>query len=1028
MNLTAIREKLAAESGQRYWRCLEELADDPEFEALLRQQFPSQATSWADVLDRRKFLTLMGASLALAGLTGCGVQPPAETIMPYVRSPVRLTPGVPLFFATAASLGESVVGLLVESHEGRPTKIEGNPDHPASRGATDIFAQAEILNLYDPDRSQAIHSSGEISTWGEAVTAIRAAINKQHELQGAGVRFVAPKVTSPTLARQFDAVLKAFPSAQLHQYEQAASDARQRGAELAFGRHVNTVYHFDRADVVLSLGADFLAPPGNLTEVRGFCERRRVAVGERDAKRATMNRLYVAECTPSITGAKADHRWGMPAGQIESFARSVAAELDSKLAPLAEGVTQPVLTASIAALVRDLQKHGSRSVVVPGDHQPSIVHALAHAMNAALGAVGTTVTYIDPIEVPPTNSTSSLADLVRDMADRKVELLVILGVNAAYEAPVDLEFARHVANVPLSVHLGLYRDETAALCKWHISQTHFLESWSDVRASDGTATIVQPLIAPLYGGRTPHELLRLFTDPAEATNYEIVRETWRRQWSDARPTDGFETFWETAIHDGVVSGTASAMRQISLQSDWTQKLTPTDSAQPIATGDAGQDEYEIVFATDPSIYDGRYANNGWLQELPKPLTKLTWGNAALVSPATAERLGLQARATGHGGDHGEVTVDVIELRYDGRSLHVPAWIMPGQPDRSVTLHLGHGRTAAGRVGNGIGVNANLLRTSAAPWFAEGLGIRKTGEQAILACTQYHHRMEGRHLARTATLDYFRENPKFAKEIETSGEPSKHPDHALPTLYSPQDHPYNGYKWGMAIDLTACIGCNACVVACQAENNIPVVGKEQVNRGREMHWIRIDRYYRGSLDDPDYYFQPVPCMQCENAPCELVCPVEATVHSDEGLNDMVYNRCVGTRYCSNNCPYKVRRFNFLQYADFTTPSLKLLHNPEVTVRSRGVMEKCTYCVQRITQGRIVAEKEDRGVRDGEVLTACQAVCPARAISFGDLNDPASEVRQWKSRPTEYSLLEELNTLPRTTYLAELRNPNPEIVTA
>ncbi len=1028
MNLAAVREKLATESGRRFWRCLEELADDPEFDAWLRRQFPGQATLWADRLDRRKFLTLMGASLALAGLTGCGVQPPAETIMPYVRSPQRLTPGVPLFFATAASLGELTLGLLVESHEGRPTKIEGNPDHPASRGATDIFAQAEILNLYDPDRSQAVLSSGEISTWGEAAAAIRGATDRQRGKQGAGLRFLTSAITSPTLHRQLDEILKAFPAARVHQYEPVAGDARRRGAELAFGQQVDTQYHFDRADVVLSLDADFLAPPGNLADVRSFCDRRRVSVGEREATKAKMNRLYVAECTPSITGAKADHRWAMPAREIEAFARAVAAGLDSKLQPLADGVKQSVPNDSVAALVRDLKRGGAQSVVVPGDRQPPIVHALAHAMNASLGAVGTSVTYTAAVESRSTSSMASLSELVRDMASGRVDLLVILDVNAVYSAPVDLEFAKHLANVPLAIHLGLYSNETAALSKWHIPQAHFLESWSDARASDGTATIVQPLIAPLYAGRTPHELLRLFTDPAEATSYEIVRETWRQFWNDNKRGSDFETFWETAVHDGVVPGTASPTRQVSLQSNWMQKLESSDSAKTVGASEEGQESYEIVFAPDPTVYDGRYANNGWLQELPKPLTKLTWGNTALVSPKTAERLGLSAMATGHGGDHGEVTVDIVELRYEGRTLNVPAWIMPGQPDRSVTLHLGYGRTAAGRVGTGVGVNANLLRTSAAPWFADGLQIRKTDEQAIAACTQYHHQMEHRHLARTATLDDFRKNPRFAKAIDTSGERNKHSDHALPTLYPPQEHPYNGYKWGMAIDLTACIGCNACVVACQAENNIPVVGKEQVNRGREMHWIRIDRYYHGSLDDPDYHFQPVPCMQCENAPCELVCPVEATVHSDEGLNDMVYNRCVGTRYCSNNCPFKVRRFNFLQYADFTTPSLKLLHNPEVTVRSRGVMEKCTYCVQRITQGRIAAEKEDRRIRDGEVLTACQAVCPAHAISFGDMNDPASEVRGWKSRPLEYSLLEELNTVPRTTYLAELRNPNPEIVTA
>ncbi|HEV3415490.1 MAG TPA: TAT-variant-translocated molybdopterin oxidoreductase [Pirellulales bacterium] len=1026
MDYAALREKLAATSGKRFWRCLEELADDPDLETLLRRQFAGQAMAWADPLDRRKFLSLLGASLALAGISGCSVQPPVETIMPYVRSPSKLTPGIPLFFATAATVGESTIGLLVESHEGRPTKIEGNPDHPASRGATDVFAQAVILEMYDPDRSQTVLSAGEISTRGDAVVAIRAAVEKQRGKQGAGLRFLTPTVTSPTLADQLAAMLKVFPAARWHQYEPAARDSRREGSRLAFGELVNTIYHFDRADVILSLDADFLAPPGNLHYVRDFADRRRVTSSANDAKRAAMNRLYVAECTPSITGAKADHRWAMRAAEVERFARAIAAKIDPRLTSLAEGASHPVADASVGALVRDLQKTGAKSVVVAGDRQPPAVHAMAHAMNGALGANGTTVTYTDPSEFEPTNQMKSLAELTSDMAAGSVELLVILDVNAVYSAPADLEFAKHLARIPLSVHLGLYRDETAALCHWHIPKAHFLESWSDARCCDGTATIIQPLIAPLYDGRTPHEVLQLFAQPAETTGYEIVRDYWRRYWKDANRSEDFETFWETAVHDGFIPDTSLSDKKVAIQQDSIRTIGAVNAATTRSGADSER-PLEIVFATDPTIFDGRFANNGWLQELPKPLTKLTWDNAALISPALAERLGLSAAVSGHGGEHGEVTVDAVELSYAGHKLRAPVWIMPGQPDGSVTVHLGYGRTAAGRVGSGIGFNANLLRTSAAPWFDGGLEIRRTGEQMALACTQYHHRMEDRNLVRTATLDEFRRDPTFAKETAKS-EVSGHGQRTLPTLYAPQEHPYNGYKWGMAIDLNACIGCNACVVACQAENNIPVVGKEQVTRGREMHWIRIDRYYRGRPDDPEYFFQPVNCMQCENAPCELVCPVEATVHSDEGLNDMVYNRCVGTRYCSNNCPYKVRRFNFLQYSDFTTPSLQLLRNPEVTVRSRGVMEKCTYCVQRITQGRIAAEKEDRPVRDGEVLTACQAVCPAHAISFGDLNDQKSEIAEWKARPLEYPLLGELNTVPRTTYLAELRNPNLEIESA
>jgi molybdopterin-containing oxidoreductase family iron-sulfur binding subunit len=624
-----------------------------------------------------------------------------------------------------------------------------------------------------------------------------------------------------------------------------------------------------------------------------------------------------------------------------------------------------------------------------------------------------------------------------------VEMLLVLDVNAAYSAPADLDFAGQLSSVKLTVHWGLYDDETAALCHWHLPAAHDYESWSDAQAYDGTATIMQPLIAPLYGGKTIHEILSLLIDPVPRTSHDIVRDYWRRQWDKHRggaappglgPTNQFEEFWETSLHDGVVQGTALPAKEPTLAADLSEKLRrDTPARSPSA-----KDTFEIVFQPDPTIFDGRWANNGWLQECPKPLTKLTWDNAVLVSIDTAAALDLSVTPSGHGGEHGEVTVDMVELEYSGRSMTAAALILPGHPDNSATLTLGYGRTRAGQAGTGVGFNASRLRTSTAPWFGAGLKIRKTGETFKLACTEAHHLMENRGLICTATLDEFRSTPAFAQkepEPKTADAHAHEPkqadlEAALPSLYPKGDHQYNGYKWGMSIDLTKCVGCNACVVACQAENNIPVVGKEQVTRGREMHWIRVDRYYRYRGDPgygakPEVHFQPIPCQQCENAPCEVVCPVAATVHSAEGLNDMVYNRCVGTRYCSNNCPYKVRRFNFLQFTDYTTPSLKLLNNPDVTVRSRGVMEKCTYCVQRITHARLDAEKQDRTIRDGELITACQAACPAEAIVFGDLNDPKSKVARCKALPTDYTILEDLNTRPRTTYLAGLRNPNPEI---
>jgi molybdopterin-containing oxidoreductase family iron-sulfur binding subunit len=648
------------------------------------------------------------------------------------------------------------------------------------------------------------------------------------------------------------------------------------------------------------------------------------------------------------------------------------------------------------------------------------------------------VDFIEPVETGIAQRAASLGELVDDLDQGAVETLLILSGNPVFTAPANFDFAMRMKRATLRIHLSTYEDETSELCHWHIPEAHFLETWSDARAFDGTASIVQPLIAPLYSGKSAHEMLSVLLDATERPGHEIVKEYWKNFWAGksnscpavtavgeqetAREQKTWEDWWQQSLHDGVIADTAFVPRRMELQPS-------AFTAVPVTTPPAKQD-LEIVFRPDPTIYDGRFANNGWLQELPKPLTKLTWDNAAMISPATAEKFGLSTRASGHGGEHGEALADMVELHYRGRRLEVPIWIMPGQPENTVTLHLGYGRTHAGKLGEGTGFNAYRLRDSNAPWFDDSLEMAKIERQYPLACTQYHHQMENRRLLRAGSLQQFEQDPFFAADESGDNEGAADKGHAEapPTLYLPQEFPYEGYKWGMVIDLSACVGCNACITACQAENNIPVVGKEQVTFGREMHWLRVDRYFEGELDNPRIEFQPVPCMQCENAPCELVCPVGATVHSSEGLNDMVYNRCVGTRYCSNNCPYKVRRFNFLQYSDYTTESLKLLHNPEVTVRSRGVMEKCTYCVQRITSAKIDAEKQLRHVRDGEILTACQAACPAQAIVFGDLNDPQSQVAKWQRGALNYTLLSELNTQPRTSYLAALRNPNLQIETS
>jgi MoCo/4Fe-4S cofactor protein with predicted Tat translocation signal len=987
VDLAAIRARLQAKRGPQYWRSLEEVAATPAFRAFLEQEFPHQVQEWRDLVSRRRFLQLMGASLALAGLSACTSQP-QENIMPYVRAPEEVVPGKPLFFATALSLGGLAQGVLVESHMGRPTKIEGNPQHPASLGATDVFAQAAVLSMYDPDRSQALSNAGRISTWGTFLTAISTALEAHRIKKGAGLRVLTETVTSPTLAHQIQTLSTTFPEAVWHQYEPVTRDAVRQGARLAFGEEVNTVYRFDRADVVLALEADSLVSgPGHLPYARAFAAKRRVQPGQ-----TTMNRLYVVEATPSLTGAMADHRLPLRPSEIAGFARAVAQELGVFASQSPPSPVTGARAGWIKALVRDLQQHRGASIVLAGEQQPAIVHALAHAMNQALGNVGNTVVYTDPVEARPVDQLASLKALVQDMEAGKVDMLVIVGGNPVYTAPADLRFAERLSKVGLRIHLSLYEDETSALCHWHIPEAHGLEAWSDGRAYDGTVSIMQPLIAPLYDGKTASELLEALLGKPGRSSHDIVREYWKSRSSEAE----FESFWRTALHDGLVAGTALPPRQVK-----PPALSPAlvDSHMPASSPQA----LEIIFRPDPTVWDGRFANNGWLQELPKPLTKLNWDNVALLSPATAERLGL-------------ANEQVVELLYRGRTVRAPVWIMPGHADEAVTVHLGYGRWQAGHVGTDLGFNAYDLWTSEAPGFGSGLELRPTQERHALATTQHQFSMHGRHLIRAGTLQQFLEEPHFAPDMEPA------PAADL-TLYSP--HAYEGYAWGMAIDLNACIGCGACEIACQAENNIPIVGKTEVMRGRQMHWLRIDRYYEGSLENPETYHQVVLCMHCENAPCEVVCPVGATVHSSEGLNDMIYNRCVGTRYCSNNCPYKVRRFNFLQYADYQTPSLKLSYNPDVTVRSRGVMEKCTYCVQRINAARIEAEKEQRQIRDGEVVTACQAACPTEAIVFGNINDPQSRVAKRKGEPRNYGLLAELNTRPRTSYLAKLRNPNPDL---
>ena len=993
LDLATVRAELESTQGPEYWRSLEELAGSDEFRAMMHREFPKGSSEWLDSVSRRGFLQMMGASMALAGMTACTKQP-LEQIVPYVKQPEDLVPGRPQYYASATMLGGYASPVLVESHMGRPTKIEGNPDHPASLGASDIFSQATVLEMYDPDRSQSPAYLGDVRSWKAFLEAIRMPMSGQKAVDGEGLRLLTPPISSPTLADQIHQLLQMYPKAKWHQYSPLHRDTVLAGSQMAFGQAVETQYKLENADVILSLDADFLSAgfPGSLRYTRDYASRRNPD--------GNMNRLYVVESAPSPTGVKAEHRLPLRASEIEGFARSLASVLGA-------GSSGGALTGAagkyLSAVATDLEKHRGACAVIAGEHQSAAVHALAHAINERLGNVGRTVVYTEPVHANPVDQTASLRELVQDLRAKKVEILVVLGCNPVYDAPADLGLHSAImdSGTTIRIHHGLYRDETAELCDWHVNGAHPLEAWSDGRAYDSSVCLVQPLIAPLYEGKSAHEVLAALMGKSTITGYELVRAYWQGQ---SKSTD-FETLWRKSVHDGFITGTQFAPKAVSL------KTASFGSASSAAVSDA---TVEINFRRDPCIYDGSFSNNGWMQELPKPMSKMTWDNPAWIGPAMASRLGLASE-------------DVVTLEIGGKKIEVPVWIQAGHPDHSITVFLGYGRRRAGRIGTGAGFNLYEVRTSDASWTATSTKPSKAGTTYKLATTQGYQTIEtitvNRPVMREGTLEEYKSNPKFAQEMTEA------PERDL-TLYPNVDYAdpnYNklGYAWGMTIDMSSCVGCNACMIACHSENNIAVVGKEQVVHGRHMHWIRVDAYYQGNRDNPSAHFQPVPCMQCENAPCEQVCPVGATVHSTEGLNDMVYNRCIGTRYCSNNCPYKVRRFNFLLYQDWETPQFKMMRNPDVSIRSRGVMEKCTYCIQRITVARIDSEREDRAVRDGEIQTACQQACPAQAIVFGDQSNPESRVSKLKAQARNYGMLAELNTRPRTTYLAEIRNPNPEL---
>ena len=984
--------------SRSYWRSLAQIEDLPEYRAALEREFPEGASELPDGITRREMMMLVGASLSLAGLAAC--RRPVEEIVPYVTAPEEFVPGIPRYYATTMPFRRSAHGLIVESHEGRPTKIEGNPSHPSALGASSSRVQASVLGLYDPDRSQSITLKGARKSWNDFVTSWGERSKAHAADGGAGLAVLSESFSSPTLARLASELRARYPKLQWATYDAVSDENRLAGLRQATGRDIDLMLRFDQASVILCVDADpLLTDPEMIRHARGFADGRRagaVSTTSGQASSGAMNRLYAVEGVYSLTGAMADHRLRLESRQIAAFVAALATRLGAPGASSQSADVSGVDRRWIDAVAKDLLANRGKGLIVAGERQPAGVHAAVFALNAHLGNTGKTVSYYETKDasLPSVNSMTSLASAMRGGA---VQTLVILGGNPVFDAPADLDFASAMAKVPHTIALGHTVDETSSKTEWQIPRAHYLESWGDARAVGGTLSVVQPLILPLFGGRTPVEVLGLMVGDKDRPGYDIVRDTWKPILGES----DFDKKWNRVLHDGLLAGSELTEVVPDVKGDVFGELAR-------ATGSASG--LEIVFVPSPSLHDGRFANDGWLQELPDPLTKLTWDNPALMSPKTAESLGL-------------ANEELVRLDYAGRSLDLPVWILPGMADGVLALTLGYGRQRAGRIGSQVGFDTFKVRASRALGFDSGVRLTKLGGKHPLSATQDHGSMEGRPIVRESTVAELRSPKKEEEKPGALGVFEAKPEHF--SLW--KEHTYDkGHQWGMTIDLNTCIGCNACMVACQSENNVPVVGKIQVAKQREMHWLRVDRYFSGEPSgNPEVVFQPVPCMQCEDAPCEQVCPVAATVHDKEGLNVMVYNRCIGTRYCSNNCPYKVRRFNFFNFTKDTPDILKLAMNPDVTVRARGVMEKCSYCTQRINRARIDGKLAGRELRDGDVKTACQQACPASAIEFGDIRDRSSRVAKAKADPRNYALLEELNTKPRTTYLTKVRNPNPDL---
>ncbi|PEN14356.1 hydrogenase [Longibacter salinarum] len=1037
------------EPSERFWRSLPQLerktsgdgADTPT------PEFSDGASEPPSKASRRQFLQLMGAAMAMAGLTAC--RRPDQRILPYARKPEDVIPGIPQHFATGMPFRGSLRPLLVESHEGRPTKVEGNPDHPGSNGGTSPFEQASVLNLYDPDRSRSVWRDGSKAEWADFKSFCVELANRAANQE---LAILMPTSSSPTLEAMLERARGRFGSVRVVEYATEGNDNARLGMQQAFGRPYRAQYDFEQSDVVLSLDADFLdgKSPDFLNNNRTFFSGRRV-----DSVDDDMNRLYVVESQYSTTGGTADHRLRMKASVVSAFAATVAAEMGLGTAPDYDWSEKEAVHAR--EIARDLQEAGSRGVVVAGETQPPEVHALAMAINERLGAIGNSVMLLDTGVESVEAQDEELATLVDDMNAGRVGTVLMMGVNPVYDAPAGLNFREALQRVDNTIHVGLRRNETARASRWHLPRAHYLEAWGDGRTFDGTLSVIQPLIAPLYSAsHSEIEVLNLLGTGMDESGYDLVRDTWRGQISGS-----FEEGWRRVLHDGYLADSAYPT------------ASPGSASVP-SIDTPSDDGLEVIFRLDPSVLDGSYGNNAWMQELPDPVTKITWDNVAVMSAATAADLGLSADGTydegqENGYSEGNFFVDRVNLTIDGETINIPVWVQPGLPDGTIGLTHGYGRAIsttrdpegtpfwdtdnatdvyfdgpiAGGVGsdgepvNSVGVRTSHLRPSGSR-IATGATVEKASSGYMIATTQETGSMHGRAIVRWGSLEEFRNNPEFVKE-ETEPVPGDEYDsfEEFPELWA-KNHPseaaamkdsnYFDNQWGMVIDLNTCTGCNACVVACTSENNVQVVGKESVSNGRHMYWLRMDRYYYSGEDDreePEMMMQPVMCQHCENAPCESVCPVAATVHSPDGTNQMIYNRCIGTRYCSNNCPYKVRRFNFFNWTKTLPQEVKMAQNPNVTVRSRGVMEKCSWCVHRIRDNQHRANQEERDLRADEIQTACQQACPTEAITFGDLNNPESSVVEKRKNPRRYELLSYLNVKPRLSYLGRVRNVNPRI---